>query len=159
MPLSRNLIAALLIAALLPCSVQAKTNLSDWGNVQRLKIGAKIVVSTKRGDRFAGELKHVDTDSLVLLVRVRDVMRRAIDLRREDVAEVRKPKSRYLPLLLGAGIGVGVGVGIGAISDARHPYGDDPGLGKVLFGFLGGLMGVAGGGSIPMKGKKIYVAP
>jgi hypothetical protein len=159
MSLSRNLIAALLIAALLPCSVQAKTNLSDWGNVQRLKIGAKIVVSTKRGDRFAGELKHVDTDSLVLLVRVRDVMRQAIDLRREDVAEVRKPKSRYLPLLLGAGIGVGVGVGIGAISDARHPYGDDPGLGKVLFGFLGGLMGVAGGGAIPMKGKKIYIAP
>ncbi len=81
MSLTRNLIAALLIAALLPCSVQAKTDLSDWGNVQRLRIGSNIVVSTKRGDRFAGELKHVDNDSLVLLVRVRDVMRQAIDLR------------------------------------------------------------------------------
>ena len=33
------------------------------------------------------------------------------------------------------------------------------GSGKVLFGFVGGLMGAAGGAAIPMKGKKIYVAP
>jgi len=52
-----------------------------------------------------------------------------------------------------------VGFTIGAISDAQHPYSDDPGLGKTLFGGMGTLFGTLGGQALPLKGKKIYVAP
>lgn len=155
----RIFIAAVLIASLLPVSVQAKPNLSEWSNVQKLSVGTDIVVSTMKGERYEGALKHVDADGLLILVRVSRASRQAFELRREDVSEIRKSKSRALGMLLGFGVGLGVGLGIGAISDARHPYGDDPGIGKAVFGTLGATSGLAVGGAIPLKGKKIYVAP
>ena len=159
MTIIRGLSSLVLMFALLPASIQAKTNLSDWTNVRRVKTGTSIVVSTKMGDVYAGDLKQADDDSLVLLVRVSDVMRKAVELRKNDVYEVRRPKRRMKPLLIGAAIGAGAGIGVGAIYDASHPFSDDPGIGKALFGFLGGLMGTAAGGAFSLKGKKIYVAP
>jgi small nuclear ribonucleoprotein (snRNP)-like protein len=155
----RIVIAALLMVALMPLTVLAKTDLSDWNNVQRLKVGSTVIVSTKKGERFLGDVRHVDNDSLILLVKVSSVARQAFELRREDVAEVRKRRSRALMTALGVAIGLGVGIGIGAISDARHPYSDDPGIGKALFGGLGALGGIGLGAALPLKGKKIYVAP
>ena len=156
--MSYKIIASLLTIALLSCSVQGKTNPSDWGKVLKLSIGSKIAVSTKKGERFEGELKQVDKDTLTLLVRMSRSARQAIEIHRDDVSEVRKPKSRVLSTLLGAGIGLGVGIAIGAGVDARSS-GEDPGLGKMIFGSLGALGGTAVGTALPLKGKKIYVAP
>ena len=47
----RSTIAAVLLLALIPGSLQAKPSLSDWGNVQRLNIGSTIVVATRNGER------------------------------------------------------------------------------------------------------------
>ena len=123
----------------------------------KLSIGSKIAVSTKKGERFEGELKQVDNDTLTLLVRMSRSARQAVEIHRDDVSEVRKPKSRMLSTLLGAGIGLGIGIAIGAGVDARSS-GEDPGLGKVLFGSLGVLGGTTAGAALPLEGKKIYVA-
>jgi len=147
-----------LTVALLCGSIQAKTNLSDWSNVRKLSIGSKIVIATRMGERFGGELKYVDDDSLILLVRMSPPVRQAVEIRREDVAEVRKPKSRALSTALGLGIGLGVGIGIGSIVDARSTSQEDPGLGKLIFGLLGASSGTAVGSAFQLKGKKIYVA-
>ena len=155
----RCFIAAMLVAVFFFGSAQAKPNLSDWSSVQGLKLGSKLMVSTRKGERFEGELKHVDADSLLLLVRVSRSARQAIELRRDDVSEVRKPKSRVLTTALGMGIGLGVGLGIGAIYDSQHTGTDDPGLGKLVYGALGAGSGLAVGGFLRLKGKKIYVAP
>jgi hypothetical protein len=160
--MSRTFFSAILIFAMLPSSLQAKTNLSDWNNVERLRIGANIIVSTRTGESFAGELKHVDDDSLILLVRMSDVIRKAVELRRDEIYDVRKLKSRSLPLVLGVGIGAGVGIGIGAVVDAKSISHEDPSLGKFIFGLLGGLGGAAVGGTFSNRrrnGKQIYVAP
>jgi small nuclear ribonucleoprotein (snRNP)-like protein len=156
--MSYRIVASLLTIALICSSAQAKTNPSDWGNVQKLSIGSKITVSTKKGERYEGELRQVDNDTLTLLVRMSRSARQAVEIRRDDVSEVRKPKSRALSTLLGAGIGLGVGIGVGAGVDARSS-GEDPNLGKLIFGFLGVLAGTAVGSAFQLKGKKIYVAP
>ena len=156
---SRLYIAAFLLVALAPISLQAKPAPSDWSNVQRLQIGTTIVVSTKNGEQYEGDLKYIDDDSMTLLVRYSPAARQAVELQRDDVREVRKKKSHVLSTILGGGIGLGVGIAIGASYDARHPYSDDPGLGKGVFGGLGLLTGSAVGRALPIKGKKIYVAP
>src|SRR5437588_10722710 len=67
MTINRVLSSLLLLFALLPTSIQAKTNLCDWTNVRRIKTGPSIVVSTKMGDVYAGDLKEDGDGSLVLL--------------------------------------------------------------------------------------------
>jgi hypothetical protein len=83
---------------------------------------------------------------------------RIISLTREEIAEVRKGKSREIVMLLvGTAIGVAAGVAIGSTLD--HPGSDDPGLGKLLGGGVGGLAGLTVAGAFPRKTKKVYVAP
>ena len=156
--MSQRIIASLLAVFLVCGSVQAKPNLADWSNVLKLSVGSKVLVSTKKGEVFEGELRQVDNDMMTLLVRISQSSRQAIEIRREDVTQVRKPKNRLLSAVLGAGIGLGVGIAIGAGVDARSS-GEDPGLGKMIFGSLGALSGMAVGTALPLKGKKIYVAP
>jgi len=159
MPSTRIIVAALLIVAILITPVQAKPNLSDWNNVQNLKLGSNIAVSTKRGELFEGKLKHIDADSLLLLVQVSRSARQAIEVRREDVAQVRKAKRRGLSMALGFGIGLAAGIAFGAISEAQHPGNDDPGLAQLVGALLGAPVGLAVGTGMPLKGKKVYVAP
>lgn len=158
MILTRILASALLVLCLVPCSAQAKPNPSDWANVKRLKIGTSLQVSTKKGESFVGVLKHVDDDLLVLLVPVSQSSRMAVELQRDQVTKVSKKKSRGLSMILGTAIGLGVGIGIGAIVDSRSS-GEDPGLGKLVFGMLGAASGTGVGGAFSIRGKTVYVAP
>jgi hypothetical protein len=154
-----RIIAIFLTLALIGGAVQAKTNPSQWSNVQKLSPGAKLIVATSKGQAFAGELKQVNNDTLTLLVRVSHSARQAVVIRREDVSEVRKMRSKGFMTALGAGVGLGAGIAIGAVYDSQHPFSDDPGIGKAIFGGMGALIGVLGGSLLPRKGKKIYVAP
>ena len=157
--MSYRIIASLLTLVLVCGSVQAKSNLADWGNVQKLSVGSNLLVATKKGEVFTGDLRQVDADTVTLLVRMSHSSRQAIEIRREDVSEVRKPRSHALMTALGLGRGLGVGIGIGAVYDSQHPFSDDPGIGKALYGGLGALVGTVGGRAIPIKGKKVYVSP
>ena len=155
---TRSSVATLLLLCLMAGTAQAKPDLSDWANVKRLTIGTTLQVQTRKGERLVGDLKHVDDNQMVLLVRVSQSSRMAVELQKDQVTEVRRKKSRTLSIILGTAIGLGVGIGIGAVVDARSS-GEDPGLAQMYFGLLGGLSGAGVGGALPIKGKRIYLAP
>jgi hypothetical protein len=116
-------------------------------------------VTTKKMREFAGEKRQSTDDTLFMEIGLPVNGTRVISLSREEIAEVRKGKSRWVLPLLGAAIGVAAGVAIGSTAD--HPGSDDPGLGKLLGGGLGGLIG-GGTGSVIAKSqrwKKVYIAP
>ena len=155
----KRTVAALLIVSLMSCTAFAQGRLNDWRNVESLEIGTRLIVKTKDGARMEGDLKSKLPDSIFLIVDISRSYRDVIELRQYEIKEIRKVRSRAVSTLLGVGIGVGVGAGIGAISEARAPYNDDPGLAPVLLGFLGGLLGGPVGNKLFHKGKKVYVAP
>jgi hypothetical protein len=155
-PLKR-LLTIVLGLILMPGLLFAQKNLADWGNVEKLKSGTKVIVTTKKGMEFAGEKRQTTDDTLFMDVALPGQGTRTISLPREEVAEVRKRKSRGMMPLIGAAIGVAAGVAIGSTAD--HSGSDDPGLGKVVGGGLGGLIGLSAGGFIPRKSKQVYVAP
>lgn len=146
-----------LVLLLTPSVLFAQKILSDWGNLERLKPGTKIIVTTKNGREFAGQKRQSTDDTLFMETRFPVQGSRTISLSRNEIAEVRKTKSRWLLPLVGTAIGVGVGIAIGSTAD--HPYTDDPNLGKMLGGGLGGLIGFGTGSIVPRKAKTIYVAP
>lgn len=151
-------LAILLILFLTPTLLFAQQNLSDWANVERLKPDTRVIVTTKKGIAFSGVKRQSTDDTLFMEIALPVHGTRTISLAREDIAEVRKGKSRSAVwLIAGVAIGVAVGTAIGATAD--HPGTDDPNIGKVLGGGLGALGGLAVAGSLPRKSKKVYVAP
>jgi hypothetical protein len=152
-------VSILLAILLLSEFALAKTNTSDWNNVRILEIGSRIVVKTKLGEKYEGTLELTTVNSLSIVVTVPRVMRRVIDLRKDEIKEVRTKLSRLTSTAIGAGIGLGVGIGLGAIADSKDKYGEDPGLGKITIGLVGVLLGSALGGGLGFGHKKIYEAP
>jgi len=155
----KKLPAIFLVLLLTPVFLFAQKSLSDWGNVEKLKPGAKIVVTTKKGREFIGEKRRSTDDTLFMEIGLPVNGTRVIGLSREEIGEVRKGKLRWMFPIIGAAIGVAAGVAIGSTAD--HPGTDDPGLGKLVGGGLGGLIG-GGTGSVIAKTKrwkKVYVAP
>jgi len=150
-------LAGLLVLLLMPGCLFAQKNLSDWSNVEKLKPGTRIVVRTKKGIEFTGEKRQTSDDTLFMEIGLPVHGTRTISLAREDLAEVRVGKSRIVLRIITVAIGVAVGVAIGSAYD--HPGSDDPGLGKLLGGGLGGAIGLAGATGIKRKTKKVYVAP
>lgn len=156
---SKKLPAILLILLLMPSLLFAQKNLSDWSNVEKLKPGTKVIVTTRKGREFVGEKRQTTDDTLFMEVGLPGSGTRVISVPREEIGEVRKGKSNWMYPLIGAAIGVAAGVAIGSTAD--HPGSDDPGLGKLVGGGLGGLIG-SGTGSVIAKTKrwkKVYIAP
>jgi hypothetical protein len=154
----RRLFSSLLILCLLSQFAIARDNLSDWNNVRILEIGTSIVVKTKAGEKYEGDLKRTTADSLTIVIQNPYSTRQTIDLKKDEVKEIRTRLSRITSTLIGTGIGTGAGIGIGAAFDARDRYSEDPGLGKFVFGFLGLAVGMAVGTHLKFTGKKIYQA-
>jgi len=152
-------LAVLISVCVLSELALAKNNINDWNNVRILEIGSTIVVKTKQGEKYEGKLDLATVDSLSIVVTVPHAMRQVIKLRRDEIKEVRSKLPRFVSGAIGAGIGLGVGIGLGQIADSKDKYGEDPGLGKFVGGFLGTLFGVAIGGGIGLGSKKIYEAP
>lgn len=156
----KTLTAIVLVLLLMPSALFAQKALNDWNNVVKMKSGTKIVVITKNGREFAGEKRVANDDMLFMAADFEVQGQRTINLSRDEIAEVRKRKNRWLLPLIGAAVGIGVGIAIGSTAD--HPGSDDPGLGKMVGGVLGGLSGVGVGGAaarIRKQTKAVYVAP
>lgn len=86
-------------------------------------------------------------------------MRKVVDLRKDEIKEVRTKLSRGASTAIGAAIGLGVGIGVGQIADSKDKYNEDPGLGKLAGGIVGVLWGALGGAVIGFGSAKIYEAP
>lgn len=140
----------------------ARTNISDWNNVKVLDPGSGIWVRTTAGKKYHGELVHV-TDEMLWFnsdephFPGRRWIQRQVP--RENVKEVRH-FSQGAATVVGGAIGLAIGVGIGAAIDARAPIpNDDPHMGVMIFGMLGGLFGTAAASSSTLiKGRAIYRA-
>ena len=156
---SRKLLSVLIALSFLSQVAFAKTNVNDWNNVRILDTGTTIIVKTKAGERYEGRLKSAEADSLAVLVEVSRAMTRVIDIRRDEVKQIRARLSRTSSIVLGTAVGVGVGVTLGAIADSKDRYGEDPGLGKSMGLLLGLLFGSVAGTGLSLSGKKVYEAP
>jgi hypothetical protein len=152
---------ALLVIALLSCTTMAGTGPYDWANVKKLKAGSRVLVQTKTGRTIKGEVRLVTDETMFLETTLPDGNVWDVTLDKSDVLEVRRRGGlgSGVNSLFGAAIGLGVGVAVGAGFDAAHKGGDDPGIGKFIFGLLGTTTGLAAGTAIPTRDKTIYVAP
>jgi len=155
----RRSFAVLIAVCMLSELAIAKTNINDWNNVRILEIGSTIVVKTKQGEKYEGKLDLATIDSLSIVVTLPHGMRQVINLRRDEIKEVRSKLPRFVSGAIGAGIGLGVGIGLGQIADSKDKLGEDPGLGKFVGGLLGTLFGAVIGGRVGFGSKKIYEAP
>lgn len=152
-------VSVLLVILLFAQITFAKTDIHDWRNVRILELGSTIVVKTKQGEKYEGTLDYAALDSITIVINVPRVMRQVVKLPRDDVKEVRAKLPRIASSVIGAGIGLGVGIGLGQIIDSKDKYGEDPGLGKTVMGFLGLTLGAALGHGIGFGRKKVYEAP
>jgi hypothetical protein len=154
-----RLFSLALVLALSSAGAFAQQSNSNWANVENLKNGAKIIVTTKNGREFIGVKRQSTDDTLFMETKLAVQGSRTISLTKDEIAEVSKTKSRWFYPLIGLGIGIGVGVAIGDTQD--HRGGDDPGIGKVVGGLMGGAIGGAAGSFLSRKPgtKTIYVAP
>lgn len=132
---------------------------SDWSVIEKLKVGTQIIVITKNGREFVGEKRQATDDTLFMETNFMVQGTRTISLTRAEIGEVQKRESRRYSPLIGAAIGIGLGIAIGATQD--HPYSDDPGLGKLVGGVMGGAIGFGAGATVQKlsKSKMIYFAP
>jgi hypothetical protein len=158
MSLKRPLAIALVLL-FTPSMLLAQKSLSDWSVIEKLKPGTQIIVTTKNGREFMGEKRQSTDDTLFMETSSAVQGLLTISLSRDEIAEVRKRKSRAFFPLIAAAIGIGVGAAIGSTAD--HPYSDDPGLGKLVGGVMGGAIGLGAGSFFgrTIKSKRIYVAP
>ncbi|HYW70857.1 MAG TPA: hypothetical protein VE961_07480 [Pyrinomonadaceae bacterium] len=155
----RKLCSPMIVLMLLSATAFAQKAGSNWSDVESLKNGTKVVVNTKNGREFVGTKRQATDDTVFIETKFAVQGNRTISLGRDEVASVSKIKSRWMPPLVGLGIGLAAGIAIG--SGADHPYSDDPGLGKVVGGALGGAIGLLSGSLLSRKPgtKTIYVAP
>ncbi len=155
MRMCEKFMVALLTISLLSISVSAKTDLGNWNNVERLKTDSSILVETKRGEQFEGKLQSATGDSMSVRVRVSGSYTQVVEVRREDVSEVRRKLNPIIGGVIGAGIGLGISAALGAATNSRE---DGPLLGIILAP-IGILLGGGIGVKAFKKGKRIYVAP
>lgn len=155
----RTLLSCVLMLCLISPFASAKGNLDDWNNVRILDSGETIAVKTKLGEKYEGRFDHATADRLYVIVHVPHVMQRIIELHKDEVKEVRKKLARVTSLVICTGAGLGAGLALGAIVDAKDKYGEDPGLGKAVLGFLGASFGAAIGARASFNGRRVYEAP
>ncbi len=135
----------------------SSTTGGDWGAVQALSPGQKIVVRMKDGDRFSGRFDNA-TD--LLLVFTKDG--RQVSFARDSIYRVQldRGKSRKRGLLWGLALGGGIGFGIGGA--LYFPHRDDIiGTTVPAFTALGAGIGAGIGGGFGKgnKNETIYEAP
>ena len=135
----------------------ARRALDDWGAVESLTPGEKIVVRTKDGDRLTGRFDSASD----LLINFTDG-RRKVSLTRESIRLVQldRGNSRGRGVLFGAAIGAAAGFAFGSI--LYFPFRDDMVDTTVPASAAMGMAIGAGIGAATGKGRKnetVYEAP
>ena len=165
MELTKRITGAFLLLCLLAPFALAKGVPDDWGKVKALKSGTSIVLITKQGAEFEGDVHLVTDDEIA--VAVDDGSWRLARLKRVEVSEIRKRRSQLSRQALGGAIGAGVGFGVGYALGSQHGPAADPaevkGIAALIGGIgltLGGLIGASFGPKVfSAKGEMIYLAP
>jgi hypothetical protein len=157
--MGRKLCSLMIVLMLSAVTTFAQNASSSWDAVQGLKKGTKIIVITRNGREYVGAKRQSTDDTLFMEAKFAVQGNRTISLSKDEIAQVSKTKSKWFYQLIGLGVGIAVGVAIGNTAD--HPYSDDPGLGKLLGGVMGGGAGALTGSIFSRKPatKVIYVAP
>ena len=106
----KKLPAIFLLLLLAPSISFAQKNLSDWGNVEKLKPGTRVIVTTRKGREFFGEKRQTTDDTLFMEIGLPGSGTRVISVPREEIGEIQKGKSRWVYPLIGAAIGMSAGV-------------------------------------------------
>ena len=157
--MGRKLCSLTIVLLLSAVSAFAQNASSSWSAVEGLKNGSRIVVVTKNGREYVGTKRQSTDDTLFMESKFAVQGNRTISLSKDEIAQVTRTKSKWFYQLIGVGIGVAVGVAIGDRYDG--PGSDDPGMGKILLGGIGGGAGWLAGSLLSRKPatRVIYVAP
>ena len=155
--MKRSLLRCLLLVLTL-CS---QTNLaqgvtSGWSRVQIVQSGSKLMVRKKSGEKVQGRLKTIAPDSLTLSLS-KDGSKE-VEIKRDDVSEIRRKSAGHTALYagllggLGFGAGYGIGYGTGEATNAEFPI-------EYPIAVIGAAAGATIGAIIGSKGDVIYKAP
>jgi hypothetical protein len=157
-----KLILSLVVVASLIIQPLTAQSSSDWQRVLNLRPGDAILVATKTGEHYQGDLVRVSQDSLVFDSDERGFpgrIHRQRDLRQPEIKEIRR-RRQGASTLAATAIGAAAGAGLGAAIDAAARSNEDQGLATVVFTFLGALLGWAiGKHTNIIKGERIYTIP
>jgi len=151
-------VASVLLAIFCFATESSARDKSDWANVEKLKLGSKIVVWLWNGEELRGELEAVNATGLRLLpLDLRGAMtgpRRQLD--RGSVHKIARVHHANPPdagkwMLTAAVAGAAIGATGGAIYDGTH-HGESyhwftAGLGGAGVGFFGSCVVLAGMGA------------
>jgi hypothetical protein len=153
---------ALILALLLFCDPTfAQTNSSDWTGLQSLPADCAVVVKTRAGAKYHGELVSVSPDALAIDSDEKASPGRAIrrrEFKREEIKEVRL-LAPTTSIIAGAAIGAGAGAGIGVGLDATAKSHEYRGLIAGVLALLGAGIGAAIAHHNPfIKGRVVYRA-
>jgi hypothetical protein len=115
-----TLVLVLLASLILPSVASAQSApAGDWGALNSVTTGSKLVVKLKDGKSVEGKLSGVSDTALSLTVKSKPV-----DLKREDVQSVHRieGKSATKATLIGLGVGAGAGAAIGAAGSGNDNF-------------------------------------
>jgi len=135
--------------------VLAQDAKNDWGKAMKINPGSKLSIKTKSGRKFSGKLSAVTADSITLSTA--KAAGGDVELKREDIAEIRKKSGArtigYAALLGGVGLagGYGIGYGIGEAKEANFAV-------EYQTMAFGAAVGAVVGAIIGSRGEVVYKA-
>ena len=133
----------------------AQSNKNNWSEAQKIKLGSKLKIKTKAGQKFTGKMVAVTADSITLSVKAPG---KDIELKREEIAEIRKKSAAltwgYAALLGGLGFvgGYGIGYGVGEATEARYAV-------EYPIAVFSAAAGAIVGAIIGSRGEVVYKFP
>jgi hypothetical protein len=161
-PLRRALcvaLAALIATGVAIVPVSAKSEDTNWNEVEKVKRGQQVQVVLSDVREYQGAFEHWSDSEIVVQLASGEQTFGRPDIMR--IALIGKRRSRLTHSLVGAGIGAGIGLIVGAVGD--RGCGNNcwfPNIGKVVFTPLGGIIGAGIGVAVPAGSSKvIYYAP
>ena len=142
----------------------AEPGISDWNNLQQLRVGQKIEVVDTNLKKYKGTFLSFSEEAISLRVKKQEV-----GVQREDVFRVslRKKSKRLRNVLIGLAIGAGAGSAL-AVAENSRTCGDQPlvscfdlDFGAITYAILvpvGGAVGAGIGAAFPPGYQTIYRA-